>query len=305
MNLNDLQFLVASVDAGGFAAAARRLGVPKSTVSKRVAMLEESLAVRLIQRSSRRFVLTDVGAAFLDHARAALIEAEAAHAVVLQRQAEPSGVVRLTCSMPTAQGLLAPHLPVLARRHPRLQLQLDVTDRFVDVVQEGYDLALRSHRLPLPDSGLLQRRLTVEPIVLVASPGYLAGAPPLASPHDLAHHAALLVAPQATVWRLEPRHGPVREALEATPRPALVANETEVLLQAARAGLGIACLPEAPCRAALAAKELVHVLPGWQAGSITTTAVMPHRRGQLPAVRAVLDFLVECTGGASDGGGAA
>lgn len=292
MNLNDLQFFVAAVDAGGFAAAARRLGAPKSTVSKRVAMLEEGLSVRLIQRSSRRFVLTDVGAAFLDHARAALIEAEAAQAVVRQRQAEPSGIVRITTSVPTAQGLLAPHLPTLARRHPRLQVQLDVTDRFVDVVQEGYDLALRSHRAPLPDSGLLQRRLLVEPIVLVASPAYLASAPRLALPQDLVDHAGLLVAPQATAWRLETREGTV---CEVSPRPAMVANESVVLLQAAQAGLGITCLPEALCEAVLSSKALVRVLPGWQAGSITTTAVMPHRRGQLPAVRAVLDFLVECT----------
>ena len=292
MNLNDLQFFVASVEAGGFAAAARRLGVPKSTVSKRVAILEDGLSVRLIQRSSRRFVLTDVGAVFLDHARAALIEAEAALAVVRQRQAEPSGIVRVTCSVPTAQGLLARHLPTLARRHPRLQIQLDVTDRFVDVVQEGYDLALRSHRTPLPDSGLLQRRLMVEPIVLVASPGYVASAPGLTQPQDLADHAGLLVAPPATVWRLEDGRGGL---CEVKPRAAMVANESVVLLQAAEAGLGIACLPGPLCEAALSSGALVRVLPDWQAGSITTTAVMPHRRGQLPSVRALLDFLVECT----------
>lgn len=296
MNLNDLQFFVAAVDAGGFAAAARRLGLPKSTVSKRVATLEDSLSVRLIQRSSRRFVLTDVGAAFLDHARAALIEAEAAQAVVRQRQAEPSGVVRLTSSIPTAQGLLAQHLPTLALRYPRLQLQLEVTDRFVDLVQEGYDLALRSHRAPLPDSGLLQRRLLVEPIVLVAAPAYLASVPRLAAPQELADHAGLLVGPQSTVWRLEARG---RVACEVAPRPVMVANESVVLLQAAQAGLGIACLPEPLCARAFVSGTLQRVLPDWQAGSITTTAVMPHRRGQLPAVRAVLEFLVERTAAAA------
>ncbi|EYC50494.1 LysR family transcriptional regulator [Hylemonella gracilis str. Niagara R] len=296
MNLNDLQFFVASVDAGGFAAAARRLGVPKSTVSKRVAMLEDSLSARLIQRSSRRFVLTDVGTAVLDHARAALIEAEAAQAVVRERQAEPSGLVRVTSSIPTAQGLLARHLPTLALRYPRLQLQLEVTDRFVDLVQEGYDLALRSHRAPLPDSGLLQRRLLVEAIVLVAAPAYLASAPRLVQPQDLVDHAGLLVGRQATVWRLEASGAAF---CEVAPRPVMVANESVVLMEAARAGLGIACLPEPLCEPAFASGALRRVLPDWHAGNITTTAVMPHRRGQLPAVRAVLEFLVACTAATS------
>lgn len=181
-NFNDLHMFVQAVDNGGFAAAARHLGVPKSTVSKRVAELEANLDIRLIHRTSRSFVLTDVGKDFYDHARAAVIEAEAAESVVQRRQAEPQGTVRITASVPVAQFHLADRLPVLARAYPKLDLQLHVTDRFVDLVREGFDIAIRSHFAPLPDSDLMQRRMTVEQITLVASPDYLVRRVPLGAP---------------------------------------------------------------------------------------------------------------------------
>ncbi|WP_208543135.1 LysR substrate-binding domain-containing protein [Marilutibacter alkalisoli] len=293
LNLNDLQFFVAAVEQGSFAAAARHLGVPKSTVSKRVAALEEALSARLIHRTSRSFVLTDLGRDFHEHARAALIETEAAESVVRQRQAEPRGVVRLTCSIPTAQGVLAVHLPVLARAHPRLRLEVEVTDRFVDLLQENVDIALRCHRMPLPDSGLIQRQLLVEPFILVASPAYLADRGQPDTPADLASHAGLPSAPTAREWRLT---GPDGAECAVAPQPAMVANESSVLIGAACAGLGITCLPEPMCRQAIAAGMLARVLPDWQAGTITTTLLTTHRRGQLPGVRAVMDFLVDRVG---------
>ncbi|MBO4122644.1 LysR family transcriptional regulator [Cupriavidus gilardii] len=290
LNLNDLSLFVAAVEHGGFAAASRQLGIPKSTLSKRVAELEQRLEARLIHRSSRSFTLTDVGRAFHEHARAALIEAEAAHDVVRQRAAEPSGTVRLTTSVPVAQQTLAPRLPELAIAYPRLHIQLDVSDRFVDVAQEGYDLAIRSHFTPLPDSELVQRLLSTEPIILVAAPRYLDAAGPLQTPEALASHDALLTGPMATSWRLD-RNG---ETVTVNPRRRMTANESTALLSAAVAGLGVGCLPLSVCRAALQRGEVVRVLPDWTAGRVMTSIVMPHRRGQLPAVRAVVEFLVEC-----------
>jgi len=292
--LNDLYFFAAAVEHGGFAAAARRLGVPKSTLSKRVAELEQRLDARLIHRSSRSFVLTELGRDFHEHARAALIEAEAAEAVVQRRQAEPSGTVRITASVPTAQHSLAPHLPRLAQRHPRLHLQLEVSDRFVDVVQEGFDIAVRSHFAPLPDSGLVQRLVAVQPIVLVAAPAYLRARPAPETPAALAGHDGLLTGAAAAAWRLS---GPDGETAQVAPRRRMVANESVVLIGAAVAGLGIACLPESMCRAQFAAGQLARVLPGWTAGRVSTTLLMPHRRGQLPGVRAAVDFLAECLQG--------
>lgn len=291
LNLNDLVLFVGAVEHGGFAAASRRLGIPKSTISKRVAELEDSLAARLIHRTSRSFTLTELGRDFYQHARASLIEAEAAEAAVRTHAAEPSGTVRITTSVPTAQLYLADHLPSLARAYPKLHVQLDVSDRFVDVVQEGYDIAVRSHFAPLPDSGLVQRRLMVERIVLVASPDYLAKHDVLQAPDALQRHDALLSGANAGTWQLTHDDG---RTVAVTPMARMTANESTVLANSAIAGLGIACLPERLCREALQAGQLVRVLPDWHAGSVTTTIVMPHRRGQLPGVRAAVEFLVEC-----------
>ncbi|MFJ4289089.1 LysR substrate-binding domain-containing protein [Cupriavidus sp. NPDC089707] len=291
LNLNDLRFFVAAVANGGFAAAGRALGVPKSTVSKRVAELEQALQARLVYRSSRSFTLTDAGRDFHEHARAALIEAEAAQEAVQRRVAEPSGTVRITASVPTAQLYLAAHLPALASAYPRLHVQLEVSDRMVDLVQEGFDIAVRSHFAPLPDSGLVQRALAVEAIVLVASPDYLAARGVPALPEQLAEHDGLLTGAAAGTWRL---NGPDGAHREVTPRARMTVNESMVLLGAATGGLGIVPLPEQTCRAALAAGQLVRVLPGWSAGSVTTTLLMPARRGQLPGVRATVEFLVQC-----------
>lgn len=291
MNLNDLQFFAHVVEQGGFTAASRRLGVPKSTLSKRLGELEAALGVRLLHRSSRSLALTDVGRDFYRHARAALIEAEAALAVVHQRLAEPSGTVRLTCSVPVAQFYLAGLVPALALRHPKLRLELHVTDRFVDLAQEGFDIAVRSHFGPLPDSSLVQRRIAVEPIWLLAAPAYLRAAGRPEAPEDLAAHEALLTTPSALTWTLWPQDEGA--AVPVSPRPRLVADESVVLMQAAAAGLGIACLPAGMCRAELDAGRLERVLPDWSAGRVITTLLMPERRSQLPGVRAVVEFLAE------------
>jgi DNA-binding transcriptional LysR family regulator len=289
-NFNDLHSFVQAVNSGGFAAAARHLGVPKSTISKRVAELEVDLGTRLIHRTSRSFVLTDVGKDFYDHARAAVIEAEAAESVVQRRQAEPQGTVRITASVPVAQFHLAGRLPGLARAFPKLNLQLHVTDRFVDLVREGFDIAIRSHFAALPDSDLMQRRMTVERIKLVASPDYLARRGTPERPEDLAEHDGLLTGPVARTWHLKDNDG--RQA-QVTPVARLVADESSVLLKAAAEGLGIACLPEAMSAAAVGNGELIPVLPDWTAGSVTSTILTPHRRSQLPAIKAVINFLAD------------
>lgn len=290
LNLNDLYFFVQVVDHGGFAPASRRIGAPKSTLAKRVAALESDLGVRLIQRSSRRFAVTELGQDFYRHAAAMLIEAEAAENVVKGRLAEPSGVVRITASIPTAQHSLAEPLLELAHTYPKIRIVLHATDRFVDLVQEGFDIAVRDHFAPLPDSGLVQRRVCSDPVHLVAAPDYLArrGAPQ--NPDDLASHDGLITSSSAVAWLLESEKG---EKAEARPLPRMAADESSVLLRAAASGLGIACLPRKFCAPGVRAGELVRVLPGWNAGIVTTTLLMPHRRGQLPSVRAVAEVLAD------------
>lgn len=290
LNLNDLHFFVQAVEHGGFSAAGRRLGVPKSTVSKRVAELEDRLGVRLIHRTSRSFSLTDLGRDFFQHAQASIIEAEMAEAIVRTHLGEPSGIVRMTAAVPTAQFVLAEHLPELSVRYPKLRLSLHVSDRFVDIVQEGFDIALRSHQAPLPNSTLLQRKLATHPFFVVASPDYLRAHGEPQSPEELARHKAVAAYFGDNPWRLTSYEG--AEVL-VTPQPVIAADEPMVMMKAALAGLGLACLPTSVCRGALAEGRLVRLLPDWTAGSITTTILMPHRRGQLPAVRAVVDFLGE------------
>jgi len=292
LNLNDLSVFVKVVDHGGFAAAARALGVPKSTLSKRVAMLEAHLGVRLIQRSSRSFVPTETGLAFHRHAAAMLIEAEAAENVVKGLMAEPAGVVRITASVTTAQLVLASVMPELAQRYPKLQVALHATDRFVDLVQEGFDIAVRDHAAPLPDSELVQRRVGFEPFYLVAAPGYLKRRGKPRQPDDLAEHDGLLndFAPHASTWHLHDDAGAI---VEARPIARFFANEPLTLLRAVESGLGIACLPHGLCAASIDEGKLARVLPGWQQRGVTTTLLVAHRRGQLPSVRVAAEFLAE------------
>lgn len=289
-NLNDLHLFVQAVDSGSFTAAARHLGIPKSTVSKRVAELEARLGVRLIQRTSRSFALTELGREFFQHAQASIIEAEMAEGIVRRHLAEPAGSVRLTTSVPTAQFTLTEHLPALAARYPKLRLSVHVTDRFVDIVQEGFDIALRSHRGPLPDSALVQRKLASHPFLILASLDYISTHGQPRRPEELAQHATIMTSLTEDQWRLYSDGG---DEVLVTLHSVMAADEPYVLMEMAVSGLGIPCLPTSVCRKALADGRLVRVLPEWTAGSIETTILMPHRRGQLPAVRAVVDFLAE------------
>lgn len=289
-NLNDFAMFVHVVNHGGFAAAARALKAPKSTLSKRVAELEASLGVRLLERSSRRFVVTDAGRDFHRHASAMLIEAESARSVVLGRLAEPAGNVRLTASLPTAQLFLAGMIPDLVRRWPKLRLMVHATDRFVDLVSEGFDLGIRDHFTTLEDSDLVQRPLQYQPSVLVAAPSYLKEHGTPRAPADLTAHHGLLSGPLEARCRLTHARG---ESVEISTQPRLIADERLVLLEAASAGLGVACLPAQLCERSLRSGALVRVLPEWTAGGVTSTLLMPARRAELPAVRAVADFLIE------------
>ncbi len=288
-NLNDFIVFAHVVDHKGFAPAARALNVPKSTLSKRVAELEKTLGVRLINRTSRRFTVTEIGEDFYRHASAMLIEAEAAEAVVKGRLAEPSGTVRITASVPTAQMMLAGLLPPLAQAYPKMRVMLHATDRFVDVVQEGFDIAVRDHFAPLPDSGMVQRRVANDAILLVAAPAYLENRGHPREPSDLSRHDGLLASLTSEGWTMRNDAGVV---VRVRPMPRFLADESNVLLEAAVSGLGITALPRKICRAAIEAGSLVRVLADWEAGSVTTTLLMPHRRGQLPSVRAVVDFIV-------------
>lgn len=289
LNLNDLQVFVQVVDHGGFTAASRALNLPKQTLSKRVAELERRAGVRLIHRTSRSFTVTELGDELYRHAAAMVIEAEAAEHVILGRLAEPSGTVRITASVPSVQTRLAPLLPRIALAYPKIRIVLNASDRFVDVVQEGYDIALRTHSAPLPDSDLVQRRLSTEHFLLVASPSYL-GDRDVNSPGQLDGLDGIFSRQDERAWTLSGPDGAVRTVALV---PRYVSNEGAAILSAAVAGLGIGALPTFMCEKDLQSGRLVRVAPAWTAGELVTTLIMPSRRGLLPSVRIVADLLAE------------
>lgn len=290
-SLDDARLFARVVESGGFSAAARLTGQPKSTLSKRVAMLESTLGVRLLNRNSRRLSLTAAGEDFHAHVSAMLIEAEAAEAAIQARLSGPRGRLRMTASLITARYHLAPILPAIAEKYPEVQLILHATDRMVDIVQEAFDLALRDHHAPLPSSDLSQRRVGFEPDYLVASPAYLEARGEPEGPQALEVHDGLMNGAIAGPfsWRLTREDG---EESVVSPRLRAFADDPDTLLELALAGLGIAAMPRSQCAHHLARGSLVRVAPGWIAGGATTTLLVPHRRGQLPAVRAVADELV-------------
>lgn len=290
LDLNDLAFFVRVVELRGFTAAASSLGVSKSTLSQRVARLEDQLGVRLIERTSRHFVVTDVGRELHGHASAMLIEADAAENAVRERLAEPRGTVRLSCSIGMTKGL-APLLVRFASRFPRVNVAQHATNRFVDLVAEGFDVGLRGHLGPLADSDMIQRQIARPPWYLVAAPTYLDAAGTPTCPAELAQHDCLVVPNHLgeTTWVL--RHDDARtERLDVKAR--LASDDMDTLVAAAEAGLGIAAVPAYRSRDERASGRLRHVLPGWTTGIAAITLLIPPRRARLPAVRALVDFLV-------------
>lgn len=291
-DLNDLRFFAAVVEAGGFSAAGRALGIPKSRLSKRVALLEQRLGVRLLQRTTRRLALTEVGERFHGHCRAMLEQAQAAQDAVDVLRAEPSGTVRLSCPVALAQTLLAWVLPDFLQRHPKVQLRLIATNRRVDLVGEGVDVALRVRERDDTEPMLVAREIGPARAVLVASPGFLDqhGRPQV--PKDLGAYPLL---------SLQEGEGPQRLRLldaagavvDVPMNARLVCGDFVVLQAAARRGLGVALLPDFVCAAAVARGELEAVLPEWGAPQGTMSFVYASRRGLLPGVRALIDYLAE------------
>ncbi len=294
VNLNDFLFFVKIADCGGFTAASRALGVPKSTLSQRMKKLEESLEVRLLTRSSRHVGLSEAGSDFYRHAVAVLREADMAQSAVRQRLLEPSGTVRCTAGVATMHFGLSDIIATFLAKHPKVSLVAHATDRFVDIIKENFDVALRGHSDPLPDSDLVQRTLATTHIMLFAGVNYLAEHGEPSEPTDLSRHSAVCMMRESApgTWRLQhmAKH---YEDVVVTLNARLVSEDVWTLQKAALAGIGIVALPPYLCREAVLAGSMKPVLPQWSLGPATMTALLPHRQGMLPSVRAFLDHLGE------------
>lgn len=289
-NLNDLYFFTQVVEYGGFAPAGRELGIPKSKLSRRIALLEERLGVRLIQRSSRRFHVTDIGRVYLRHCKAMLVEAEAAQQAIDAIHSEPCGLIRMSCPTTLLHVHVSPMLNRFMTRYPQVQLQLDATNRRVDVLGEGLDLAIRVRPPPLEDSDLVLRVLSARGQCLVASPELLRAHAPVHSPDDLTALPSLARGrPEETHrWDLQ---GPDEAQASIRHTPRLITTDMLSLRSAALAGLGIVQLPHLMVHEQLQNGALQQVLPTWEPRAEIIHAVFPSRRGMLPAVRALIDHL--------------
>ena len=289
LDLKDVFYFVQVVDRGGFTAAGATLRLPKSTLSHRVQELESYLGVRLINRTSRQFAMTDVGMEFYQHATVMLRNSEEAEEAVRQRLSESSGVVRITTTAEIAQFALRDLLPAFLMRYPRVQIVEIATDRLVDMVGEGFDLAIRGHISPLQDSTLIQRHIAKVPWFLFAGPGYLEQRGEPATPEALAGHTTMTVLRGGPLqWQLLDPDG---KELIFPIAPQFQSNDMIAVKEATIANLGIAALPGYICKDELQSGKLRQILPGWIAADAKMSALMPSRTGILPAVRALVDFL--------------
>ncbi len=284
MDLNELLVFVEVVRAGSFTAAARALGIPKSTASRRVAALEARLGAQLLRRTTRRMRLTDLGEAYHERAARVVAEAHAADRLVAELGATPCGALRV--SAPLAFAFLGPIFSEFLTRHPAVQVELTCTDRVVDLVGEGFDVAVRAGRMA--DSSLVARRLGAVRRALVAAPSYLRrrGAP--RAPAELAEHDTVVFRGglEADTWTLRSE----REQVELRPSPRLVVNDYTVLREAVVAGLGIALLPDY-LEATGPGRRLARVLPAWTGPEVPVHAVYPPAGRTSKKLAALLDLL--------------
>lgn len=289
-SIADLEIFARVVSAGSLSAAGRELGLSPAVVSKRLRKLEDRLGTRLLQRTTRQIALTEAGQGFYERVLAIIAGIEDAEAFVTRRSTQPRGTLKI--SAPTSFGRMhvAPHLGAFMRENADLTINLILSDEFVDIVGEGFDLAIRIAELS--DSSLVARRLAPVQRFLVASPAYLAARAEPKVIRDLDDHVCL-PAHNNEPWRLEGPEGAVVYRAEGP----LQTNSSEVLREAAMSGMGIALRSTWDIGPELAAGRLVRVLPQYQASrKVAIHAVYPSRRFLPAKVRLFIDYLAELYG---------
>lgn len=285
-----MQAFVRVVESGSFVAAAERMGMSTSSLSRLVAELEQHLGARLLNRTTRRLSLTDSGQSYYERCVALLAELAEAEALVGQSAAQPRGTIRLTCSYAMAEQRVAPAIATFAGRYPDVTFDLVVSDRVVDIVEEGFDLAIRVGQVG--SDSLVARRLGSMRLVLAAAPAYLARHGMPQQPQDLARHNALTYAYATTPrqWRFTGPDGAVHEVRVAG---SLQANSGDALLAAAAAGLGVLNEPDFMLDAALASGRLQRLLPDYTGVGGDIWAVYQSRRHLSLKVRLFVDHVAQ------------
>ncbi len=290
MDLNDAFYFVQVVEKGGFSAAARFLNIPKSRLSRRVRMLEDDLGVRLLQRTSRIVTTTEIGEEYYRHAREALVRFETAETAVRRRTNTIGGTVTVSCSVGMAQFGLDQILPQFLQDNPGVTVVQRASNQMEDLIKGGIDVAIRGHMETLPDSSLIQVRLTRVEWHLFGSPEYVDALGRVDEPAALADQTALVLGrPREThQWLLTDERG---QTASVPCNVRFASDDMSTLKNAAEMSLGLVALPSYVCRSEFEAGTLVRVLPNWTAGRPQISLLIPTRRGMLPAVEAFLDCL--------------
>jgi DNA-binding transcriptional LysR family regulator len=288
-DLNDIAVFVRVVESRSFTGAGNDLGVPRSTVSRRVAQLEKRLGVRLLHRTTRRIELTDVGAAFFETCSRSIATIEEAEQMVLSAQATPRGRLRVTAPGDIGVNYLAPLVTRFLERFPQVRIDVELTQRVVDLVAEGFDIALRAGSLP--DSSLIARRIGQTTRRLYASPAYLAAHGEPESPDALRDHACVLANDRriSPTWKLQGSNGEIEVPVGG---PVNV-NDFSFAKCAALAGAGIAFLPAFTCREEEKTGALRHILTGYRSDPGGLFLVYPSAQHLSATVRAFRDFVLE------------
>ncbi len=289
-DLNDLALFASVVDAGGYSAAERHTGIPKSRLSRRVTALEAELGVRLIQRTANRFFVTEAGQRVYRHARAIADEADALAASVAETLGEPAGLVRVTAAPLTGELWLAGWLAEFAVMHPKVRIALSLSNRYVDILTERFDLAVRFSSKPLDDADVVARPIGRATLSLMASPAFVAAHGEPNNLDALADLPAIVLGSQERprAWAFTNDDG---SEVSIMPRARLIVNNVVAAREAVIAGAGMAQLPPTACREALAAGKLRTLLPHHAPPASVAYAVYPSRRGASAAMRELVTFL--------------
>lgn len=298
-NLNDIFYFVKVVSHGGYAAAARAIGVQKSTLSRHIALLEERLGVTLIYRTSRQLALTDIGKDYFRQCLVVLEDAEAAQRVVDRAKEDLCGTIRIACPVSLLHYRVSDLLASFMARFPKVEIHLKCLNRWVDVIGEGYDIAIREDTGGQENGTLLIRHIGTIPQCLVANPRLLGASPPPSTPEDLAALPSLAFCFPAGgraagfpllrhEWRLRDKSG---TTLRVQHTPRLVTDSLPALHAALLQGLGIAQIPQPMICHDIETRRLIPLLPMFALDEQVIYAVYPSTRALAPAVRALLNHL--------------
>lgn len=290
-DLNDLYFFVQVADHGSYAAAGRALGVPRSKLSRRIIALEERLGIRLIQRSTRKLQITEIGQEFYRHCVAMLVEAEAAQEVIDRSRSGPQGLLRVSAPPALVCFEVGPMVARYMEANPHVIVELESTSRRIDLISEGIDVAIRVRFPPIEGSELTMRVLGNSAQRLVGSPKLIANLPKPIKPSDLSALPSLDLGPlnRAHVWKLD---GPDQAHVSIPHTPRLVTDDMSQLLYAATEGVGVVQLPSMVTEDGIRNGTIIDLLPGWLPIAGSVQAIFPSRRGLLPSVRTFIDSLV-------------